>query len=114
MQSKNNQLILSSEKILKELNEKNGFVNLISMRNIFQNLIINIIKKNYFKFEVIQEDFRILYESYKYFNYEYIKEKDNHGKSAIEKKLIELVSKFIKLIKNYFTTKLKKIFIVID
>lgn len=111
LESKNNQLILSSEAILKELNEKNGFINLISMRNIFQHLIINMIKKNYFKFEAIQEDFRILYESYKYLNYEYIKEKDNHGKSVIEKKLLELVSKFIKLIQNYFTMKLKKIFI---
>ena len=111
LKGKINQLILSSETILKELNEKNEFVNLVSMRNIFQNLIINMIKKNYNKFEKIKEDFRILYESYKYFNYEYIKENDKNGKSIIEEKLINLISKFIKLIKNYFKKKLTGIFI---
>ena len=111
LKGKINQLILSSETILKELNEKNEFVNLVSMRNIFQHLIINIIKKNYNKFEKIKEDFRILYESYKYFNYEYIKENDKNGKSIIEEKLINLISKFIKLIKNYFKKKLTGIFI---
>jgi len=111
LKSKINQLILSSETILKELNEKNEFVNLVSMRNIFQHLIINMIKKNYNKFEKIKEDFRILYESYKYFNYECVKENDKNGKSIIEEKLINLISKFIKLMKNYFKKKLTGIFI---
>jgi len=110
LKSKINQLILSSETILKELNEKNEFVNLVSMRNIFQHLIINMIKKNYNKFEKIKEDFRILYESYKYLNYECVKENDKNGKSIIEEKLINLISKFIKLIKSYFKKKLTGIF----
>ena len=117
LQNKNNELILSSETILKELNQKNALVNLVSIRNIFQHLIINIIKKNYSKFEKIKEDFRILYESYKYLNYEFIKENNKNSKSIIEKKLTDLISKFIELIKNSikrrvierFIARLKKI-----
>ena len=117
LQNKNNELILSSETILKELNQKNELVNLVSIRNIFQHLIINIIKKNYSKFEKIKEDFRILYESYKYLNYEFIKENNKNSKSIIEKKLTDLISKFIELIKNSikrrvierFKARLKKI-----
>ena len=95
----NNQLILSSETIIKELNEKNALVNLVITRNIFQHLIINIIKKNYLIFEKIKEDFRILYESYNYLNYEFIQEKNKNGKKIIEKKLTDVISKFIELIK---------------
>lgn len=34
LQNKNNELILSSETILKKLNQKNELVNLVSIRNI--------------------------------------------------------------------------------
>ena len=111
LENKNNQLILSSETILKELNQKNELVNLVSTRNILQHLIINIIKKNYLKFENIKEDFRILYESYNYLNYEFINEKNKLAKSNIEKQLKEIISKFIELIKYSIKKKVIKIFI---
>ena len=83
---------------------------MVSIRNIFQHLIINIIKKNYSKFEKIIEDFRILYESYKYLNYEFIKENNKNSKSIIEKKLTDLISKFIELIKNSIKRKVTERF----
>ena len=111
LQNKNNQLLLSSEIILKELNEKNELVNLVSTRNILQHLIINIIKKNFSVFEKIEEDFRILYESYNYLNYEFIKAKNKLDKTIIEQKLKDIISKFIELIKNTIKKKETKKFI---
>ena len=111
LQNKINHLKLSCETIIKELKEKNELVNLVSTRNILQHLIINIIRKNYSVFEAISEDFRILYESYYYLNYEFIKVKNEIGKSIIERKLKAIISKFIELIKNTITKKEIKKFI---
>ena len=111
LQNKINQLKLSSETILKELREKNELVNLVSTRNILQHVIINIIKKNSSVFEKIKEDFRILYESYYYLNYEFVNVKNEIGKSNIEKKLKIIISSFIELMKNTIKNKETKKFI---
>ena len=111
LKNENNQLKLSLETILKKINEKNALVNLVSTRNIFVHLIINIIKKNHPIFEKIKEDFRILYESYKYLNNDFITENDKHDKNILEKKLTDLISKFIELMKNYIKKKVTKLFV---
>ena len=70
------------ETLIKELNEKNEFVFLLKERNVCQHLIFNIIKKEHKVFENIKPDFRILYESYLYLNYD--KDKKEIIKSQIE------------------------------
>ena len=105
LQNENNKLRLSIYTILNQLREKNELTHLIYIRNVFQHLIINIIKKNYSFFELIKEDFRILYESYFYLNYDFINENNKNIKKIIEKKLNVIIRKFINFIKNFIKKK---------
>ena len=94
--------------LLKDLNNKNKIVQLLKTRNIFQHLILNIIKKNYNSFEKIKGDFRILYESYKYLKYELkINDEDNKIKQKIE----SIFENIEKLIKNTIKKNTEKIII---
>ena len=85
------------ETLKKELNQKNELIVLLKERNVYQHLIFNIIKKEYKVFQKIKPDFRILYQSYLYLNYD--NDKKNIIKSQIEdifKQIEELIKKNIK------------------
>ena len=91
------QMEFSLKNIIKELNSKNKIVQLLKIRNVFQHLILNIIRKNYNSFEKLKEDFRLLYESYKFLKYQLkYKEKEN----LVKNKLESIFERFEKLIKN--------------
>ena len=89
----NSELILTT--LFKEIEEKSEIINLLRTRNKIQHLIIEIIKRNYSCFAKIEGDFRILYESYNYMNYDL-----NVNKINIQKKLEELFTNFENLIKT--------------
>jgi len=97
------QMEFSLKNIIKELNSKNKVVQLLKIRNVFQHLISNIIRKNCNSFERLKEDFRLLYESYKFLKYQLkYKEKENLVKSKLES-IFEKIEKLIKnIIKNHY------------
>lgn len=97
------QMEFSLKNIIKELNSKNKIVQLLKIRNVFQHLISNIIRKNCNSFERLKEDFRLLYESYKFLKYQLkYKEKENLVKSKLES-IFEKIEKLIKnIIKNHY------------
>ena len=96
------QMEFSLKNIIKELNSKNKIVQLLKIRNVFLHLISNIIRKNCNSFERLKEDFRLLYESYKFLKYQLkYKEKENLVKSKLES-IFEKIEKLIKnIIKNH-------------
>ena len=97
------QMEFSLKNIIKELNSKNKIVQLLKIRNVFLHLISNIIRKNCNSFERLKEDFRLLYESYKFLKYQLkYKEKENLVKSKLES-IFEKIEKLIKnIIKNHY------------
>ena len=92
---------LVNEALFKELIIKNDLVYILKLRNILQSLIFNFIKKEYISLKPIKEDFRILYESYKFLKY-LSNNKNNEDKILLEKletialKLEELIKETIK------------------
>jgi hypothetical protein len=82
MKNKHINLELMLTTLFKEIEEKSEIINLLKTRNKIQHLIIEIIKKNYYCFTKIEGDFRILYESYNYLNYDL-----NINKKNVQKKL---------------------------
>lgn len=95
MKNKHINLELMLTTLFKEIEEKSEIINLLKTRNKIQHLIIEIIKKNYYCFTKIEGDFRILYESYNYLNYDL-----NINKKNVQKKLEEIFTKFENLIKT--------------
>jgi len=89
----NSELMLTT--LFKEIEEKSEIINLLRTRNKIQHLIIEIIKRNHSCFAKIEGDFRILYESYNYLNYDL-----NVNKINVQKKLEELFTNFENLIKT--------------
>lgn len=93
-------LNLANTALFKELIEKNDLVYILIIRNVLQSLINNFIKKEYKSFDSIKEDFRILYESYKYINF--FKNNQKYKDTILEK----LQSIFLK-IENLINEKTK-------
>jgi len=81
----------------EQLNEKNALIQIIKVRNLLQRIISNIIKKNHNYFEMKNEDFRILYESYNYLKFE-LKDNDDTRKKldSIYKRMGILIKDKIK------------------
>ena len=88
--------------LFKEFSDKNKVVELLKTRNIIQHLLANMIKKRYDCFKKINADFRILYESFKYLNYE---KKNDEG---VKVQLDSIFEKFEKMIKNTIFKNIKK------
>ena len=70
LKEENNRLKLTNHILFKEISDKTKIAQFLKTRNILQHLLTKMISKNYNYFENIVADFRILYESYKYLNYE--------------------------------------------
>ena len=105
-----NNKLMKSEVLLttlfKEVEGKSEIINLLKSRNVMQHLILEIIKCNYSSFEEIQGDFRILFEAYKYLNFEL-----NVKKKEVKNQLEKLFANFENLIKSKVKTKEMKKFI---
>ncbi len=106
LKSKLNKMTLSIELLFKEFSDKNKIVQLLKTRNILQHIFTKIIMNNYECFENIEGDFRVLYESYKYLNYE--KKNCDEVKSKIE----SIFEKFERLIKSHVKKNVKNILVV--
>lgn len=94
LKEKIKQIELRNLTLMEQLNDKNALVQIIKVRNLLQCIISNIIKKNHNYFEMKNEDFRILYESYNYLKFEL---KDNDDTS---KKLDSIYKRMAILIKD--------------
>ena len=101
LQNKVNEMSISLEILFKEFSDKNKISQLLKTRNILQHLFTNMIKKNYNCFEKIEGDFRVLYESYKYLNYE------KKNSDEVKFNLISIFERFENLIKSHIKKKVK-------
>ena len=104
LKEENNKLKLSNHILFKEISEKTKIAQFLKTRNILQHLLTNMILKNYNYFESIKADFRILYESYKYLNYE------NKNSEEVKKKLESIFERCEYLIKD--KVKLRQIILI--
>ena len=94
LENEMSKLKFSNDILFKQFSDKNRIVQFIKARNILQHLLTNMIRKKYDCFENIEGDFRILYESYKYLNY------DKKKNDEIKKHLESIFEKAEHLIKN--------------
>ena len=102
LENKMNTLTISINVLLKEFNDKNKIVQLVKTRNILQHLLANMIRENSECFEEIKSDFRILYESYKYLNYE------KKNSEQVKEKIESIFERTEKLVKNHIKRKVKE------
>ena len=94
LENKVSKLEFSNDILFKQFSDKNRIAQFLKSRNILQHLLTNMIMKKYDCFENIEGDFRILYESYKYLNY------DKKKNDELKKKLESIFEKAENLIKN--------------
>ena len=97
-----NKLTTLIKMLFKEFCDKSKIVQFVKTRNILQHLLANMIKNNYDCFEEINSDFRILYESYKYLNYE------KKNTEQIKEKLESIFERAEILVKNQIKRKVKE------
>ena len=104
LKEENNRLKLTNHILLKEISEKTKISQFLKTRNILQHLLTKMISKNYNYFENIVADFRILYESYKYLNYE------KKNTEEVKKKLESIFERCENLIKDKVKRNEKNLF----
>lgn len=97
-----NKMTLSIELLFKEFSDKNKIVQLLKTRNVLQHIFTEIIKDNYDCFEKIEGNFRVLYESYKYLNYE------KKNCDEVKLKIESIFKKFEILIKSHVKNTVKE------
>jgi len=98
LKEKIKQMELRNLTLMEQLNDKNALVQILKARSLLQRIISNIFKKNYNYFEMKNEDFRILYESYNYLKFEL---KDN---DVTSKKLDSIYKRMAILFKDKIKT----------